>query len=101
MQKYVYTILSETFIHKSAFDNKVVNEVVARTNYLYYLTRESAVKALNEQLESVKRGIQAQELEIEWMHHENIDSPSEFYYIKLKECNRPIGIYLTRLELAN
>lgn len=98
MDNYIYTILMDTYVHKG-FDGKLVDEIVTSTNYKYYTSLPKAVEALNEQLEKTKRWIE-EEFEIEWEHHENIGSPSEFYYIKLKGIKRPIGVYITPLELC-
>ena len=99
MDNNIYTILIDTYVHKG-FDGRLVDEIVSSTNYKYYTSLSKAVSALNEQLEKTKRWIQEGQFEIEWEHHENIGSPSEFYYIKLKNIERPIGIYVTLLELC-
>jgi ketol-acid reductoisomerase len=99
MDNYIYTLLIDTYVYKG-FDSRLVDEVITSTNYNYYTSLPKAVEALNEQLEKTKRWIQEGQFEIEWEHHENIGSPSEFYYIKLKDIKRPIGIYITPLELC-
>lgn len=99
MDNYIYTLLIDTYVHKG-FDSRLVDEVITSTNYKYYASLSKAVEALNEQLEKTKSWIQEEQFEIEWEHHENIGSPSEFYYIKLKDIKRPIGVYITPLELC-
>ena len=99
MDNYIYTILHDIYIHKG-FDGRIVDEIVSGTNYKYYTSLPKAVEALNEQLENTKRWIKEEKFEIEWEHHENIGSTSEFYYIKLKDIKRPIGVYITPLELS-
>lgn len=100
MEKYIYTILHDVLVTKSPIDGKIINQVTTDTNYIYYTTLKNAVKGLEEQLQKTKRWIKEENLEVEWIHHENVGSHSEFYFIKLKECVRPIGIYVTPLTLA-
>ena len=98
MENMIYTITLDTYITK-AFGREV-NEVITSTNYKYYTTLESANKALNEHFERMKGYIEADKLEIEWINHENVGSPTEFYWMKLKNVVRPVGVYTTPLELG-
>ena len=100
MDNYIYTILMDTYIHKSPFDGELVDEIITSTNYKYYTSLPKAVEALNEQLEKTKRWIKEEQFEVEWVHHENVGSHSEFYFIKLEGITRPIGIYIRPLELS-
>ena len=99
MDNYIYTLLIDTYIHKG-FDGRLVDEIVTSTNYEYYTSLPRAVEALNGQLEKTKGWIQEGQFEIEWEQHNNVGSPSEFYYIKLKGITKPIGIYIHLLELC-
>lgn len=99
MDKYIYTILMDTYIHKG-FDGRLVDEIITSTNYKYYTSLPKAVEALNEQLEKTRRWIREGQFEIEWEQHNNVGSHSEFYFIKLKNIKRPIGVYICPLELS-